>query len=216
MADTRTQQSLPGLVHEAGDFRRLGGNRQRAGLDTPLVQQVRNEADHVIGLLVDDPEERHRLRRIRGQRGAQDGGRRALDRHQRRPQLVAHHAEEVRPHPLQFLEWRQILHGDHDRLDLAVRPPDRGAVDQHPGASPVRHRNHDLLRPHRLAATELLRQRQLAESHLASVGPPERGHLQQLLHRLVRQADRLDNPPRFAIDRLRPAGPGVEHHHADR
>ena len=62
----------------------------------------------------------------------------------------------------------------------------------------------------------MLRQRQFSESHLAAVRPLAGRPLKQLLHRLIRLAEWLDNPPRFAIDRFRLAGPGVEHHDANR
>ena len=41
------QQGLPGLIHQAGHLRRLERDRQRAGLDAPLIQQVGDQAAHV-------------------------------------------------------------------------------------------------------------------------------------------------------------------------
>ena len=57
---------------------------------------------------------------VEARRGAQHRGRRALDGGPRRPQLVAHHAQELGPLPLELLEWGQVLHRDDHRLDLAA------------------------------------------------------------------------------------------------
>ena len=48
------QKRVPGLVHQAGDLGRLGRDRQRARLDSPLLYQVADHAAYVIGLLLDD------------------------------------------------------------------------------------------------------------------------------------------------------------------
>ena len=54
----------------------------------------------VIGLGVDDPEELPDLGGLQDPRGAQHGGRRALDRGERRAQLATHHLQESRPAPV--------------------------------------------------------------------------------------------------------------------
>ena len=51
------QERHPGLVHHRRQLRRLGRDGQRARVDVPGIQQVADQAPHVIGLLVDDPEE---------------------------------------------------------------------------------------------------------------------------------------------------------------
>ena len=62
-----------------------GANRQRARLDAGHVQQVGHQVVHVVGLLLDDPEE------LTDHRGVKVGGRTqhrccgTLDRGQRRP-----------------------------------------------------------------------------------------------------------------------------------
>ena len=45
------QERVPGLVHQVGHLRGLGGDRQGAGLDAPRIQQVADQAAHLIGLL---------------------------------------------------------------------------------------------------------------------------------------------------------------------
>ena len=86
-------------------------------------------------------------------------------------QLVAHHDEELRPHPLQFLKRGEVLHGDHH----PTRPPSsawtRRRVDERGDAAPVGGRNHDLQNKQRLgAAHDRLRQRELVEGDLVPVG----------------------------------------------
>ena len=68
----------------------------------PGIQQVADQAPHVIGLPVDEAEELNHLGRGRDRRGAQHAGGGALDRGQGSPQLVADHIQELGPHPLQL------------------------------------------------------------------------------------------------------------------
>ena len=120
------------------------------------------------------------------------------------------------PQPLQFLEWRQVLHGDHHRRDRTVLGVDRRRVDQHRHAAPVGHRQHDFLGAYRLGVAQLLRERELIEGDLAAVGKPAGHDLEQLLHGLARHAQALHEPPRLAVQRDRPAGGRVEHDDRDR
>ena len=216
MPAASAQERVPGLVHQSGHLRGLGDDRQGAGLDAPRIQQVADQAAHVIGLLVDDPEELEHLGRVQGGRGAQHGGGRALDGGQRGPQLVAHHAQELGPQPLQLLQRRQVLHGDDHRLDLTVLGPDRRGVDQRRDTPAVGDREHDLLGAHRLGAAQLPGQREFGEGHLPPIGAPHGHHLQQLLRGAARQAQAPDNPLRLPIERHRMAGPGIEDHDTHR
>ena len=77
-----------------------------------------------VGLVVDDAEELHELRRAERTPGAEHGGGGILDGGvdggERHPQLVAHHAEEVGAHAVELLERGEVLERDHDGLDPAV------------------------------------------------------------------------------------------------
>ena len=53
----RAAEGAPCPVHQHRHLRRFGSDRQRARLDARHVQQVGNQVVHVVGLLVDDPEE---------------------------------------------------------------------------------------------------------------------------------------------------------------
>jgi len=103
--------------------------------DAPRIQQVADQALHLVGPPVDDADELARLGAIEIPRGVQKRRRRALDRGQRRAKLVAHHAEALDAKALEFLERRQILDRHHDRFDLLVRA-DRRHVHQRPNAAP--------------------------------------------------------------------------------
>ena len=92
MPGAAAQEGVPGPVHQARDLRRFGGYRERARVDAPDIQQVADQAAHVVGLLVDDAEELAHLGRVELRSGVQRGGGRTLDRGQRRAQLVAHHS----------------------------------------------------------------------------------------------------------------------------
>ena len=129
-----------GLVHQRGELGGLGRDRQRPGFDAAGVEQVANQVVHAVGLLVDDAEELRHLGRSEDARGAEHRGGRALDRGQRRAQLVAHHAQELGPHALQLPKRRQVLQGDHHRGERAVRAVDRGGVDERRDATPIRDR----------------------------------------------------------------------------
>ena len=216
MPAAAAQEGVPGPVHQARDLRRFGGYRERARVDAPDIQQVADQAAHVIGLLVDDAEELSHLGRVELRSGVQRGGGRTLDRGQRRAQLVAHHAQELGPQALQLLERRQVLQGDHHRLDRAVRRTDRRRVDQRGHAPPVRDRELDLLRAHRLGVAELVGERELVKPGLAPVASPADHDLQQLLGWAVPTAQPPDDPPRLAVERHRTAGRSIEHHHPDR
>ena len=102
-----------------------------ARVDASGVEQVADQAVHVVGLRVDDPEELAHLGRVQDPRGAQHGRRRPLDRGERRAQLVAHHPQEIGPQPLQLLERCQILHGYTPDLVLSKTTLQ---------ATPMRHR----------------------------------------------------------------------------
>ena len=217
MPGAAAQEGVPGPVHQVRDLRRFGAYRKRARVDAPDIEQVADEAAHVIGLLVDDAEELAHLGRVELRRGAQHGGGRTLDGGQRRAQLVADHAQELRPQPLQFLERREVLQGDHHRLERAVRRMDRRGVDQRGDAAPVGDRELDLLRAHRLGIiAELVGERELVKPDLAPVAAPADHDLEQLLRRAVATAQSPDDPPRLAVERHRPAALGIEDHHPDR
>ena len=168
-----------------------------------------DQADHVIGLPVDEAEELAHLDRAEHPPGAEHRGGRALDGGQRRAQLVAHQPEELRAHAFELLERREVLQGDHHRDHRAVLAADRGRVDQRGDAAPVGDREHDLLGAHRLAAAQRRRQRQLVQRGLAPVGAPERHRLQELLGGAARAAQAVDDPPRLAVERDRGAGPRI-------
>ena len=69
----------PRPVHEQRHLRRLGCDRERAGVDAPGVEQIGDQPDHAVGLLVDDAEELARLGRREVARAAEHRGGRALD-----------------------------------------------------------------------------------------------------------------------------------------
>ena len=210
------QERAPRPLDQRGHLRGFRGDRERARVDAPGIEQVADEAAHVGGLLGDDAEELARLGRVELGRLLQPRVGRALDGEQRGAQLVAHQAQERGPHPLDLVERRQVLHGHHHRADLAAFRPDRRGVDQRPDAAPVRDREHHLLGAHRLAGAERLIQRNLAEGHLPPVGAADREHLQEVLCRTAGRPQALDDAPRLAVERDRPVGAGVHDHDADR
>ena len=209
--DGAAQEGAARLVHQRGDLGRLGRHRQRARHDASMVEQVADQAAHPIRLLVDDPKELQHLGRLGRWRGVQHGGRRALDRYQRRPQFVAHDAQELGAHPLQLLQRRQVLQGDHHRFHRPVRRTDRRGVDQGGDAAAVGKRERHLLGAHRLGAVQLLRHRKLRQGDLAPVGPPAGDQLQQLFGRAPRHVQALDDPPRLPVERHRLASPAEDH-----
>ena len=210
------QERGPGLIHQGGHRGRFGVDRQRAGVEASRIQQVADQVVHLIGLCVDDPEELPHLRPVQGPRAAQHGRRRTLDGGERRAQLVAHHAQEVGPQPLQLLERRQVLQGDDQRLGGAVGGMDRRGVDQHRDAPAIGDREHDLLGAHRRGAADHLLHGEFREGDLAPVGEAARHHLQQLHEGVAGRAEPLDDPPRLPVERQRIAGLGVEHDDTDR
>jgi len=187
-----------------------------ACFDAPRIQQVSDEPAHVVNLLVDDTLELAHLGRVEIRRLFQQGDSRALDGGERRAQLVAHQAEELGTQPLELLQRCQVLHGDHDRDDLAVVGMNRGRIEEHGDAATVRDREHDLFGAHRLFDAQQLRDGELAQGLLAAVGASEDHQMQQLFHRAARRAQTLHDSPRFEVERHRATRSGVEHYDADR
>ena len=203
-------------VDQLGHLRALRRNGERARLDAPRVEQVADQAAHVPGLVVDDAVELVPLGRVDLRRGFQQRRGRPLDGGERRPQLVAHHAEELRAQPLDLMKRREILHGHDHRHHRAVFGTDRRSVDQHRDAAAVRDREHDFLGAHGLSGAELLRDGELSQADLAAVSAAAGYHLEQLLRGAAGGAQALDDAPRLAVDRGRTARSRIEHHDADR
>ena len=120
VAAAGVEEAVLGLVHQARDVGRLRGYRERAGLDARHVEEIAHEAAHVLGLVVDDAEELAHLGGVQAAGIVQERAGRALDRGQRYLQLVADHAQELRPQPIELLERREVLHGDHERHEFAL------------------------------------------------------------------------------------------------
>ena len=210
------EERSPRLLHQIAELRGLGRDRERARVEAPGVEQVADEAAHVVGLLVDDAQERAKLGRVHRLRGVEHGGDRALDGGERGAQLVAHQAQELGAQPLDLVERGQVLHGHHHRRHRAVLGMDGRRVDQHPHAAPVRHRERDLLGAHRLAGAQILSEGELAKRYLASVRAAEGEHLQEILGPASGHPQPLHDAPRLAVERDRPAALRVEHHDAHR
>ena len=120
------------------------------------------------------------------------------------------------PRPLDLFQRRRVLHGDDHRLDGVVRGMDRGRVDERGDTSPVGDRELDLLGAHGVGAARLPERRELAQRDLPPVRESARHHPQQLLGRLARGAQGLDDALRLPVERERRAGRGVEDYDADR
>ena len=77
-------------LHELGHLHGLRRDRELAGPDASRVEQITDQAAHVIGPLGDDAEELAQLGRIERLALLQQGRHRALDGGQRLAQFVAH------------------------------------------------------------------------------------------------------------------------------
>ena len=134
VAAAAPEERVPGLLDQPDHLHRLGRDRQRPGLDAPRVEQVGDEAPHVVGLLVDDPHELPHLARVEARRGAQHRGRRALDGGQRRPQLVAHQAQELGPLPLELVDEQhaRVRLGELEHVLQPLRTLAQQAADRLP------------------------------------------------------------------------------------
>ena len=206
----------PRLLDQLAHLRGLGRHRERAAVDPPHVEQVPDQPAHAIGLLVDDSEKLPRLGGGKALRSTEYRRSGPLDGGKRRAQLVAHHAEKLRPHAVERLERRQILQGDHDRLDRAVPGPNRRRVDKRADAAPVFGGKHDLLRAHRPGVGQLAGQGDVIEHELASVGQAAGDRIEHVLGRATGRAQGFDETPGLAVDHRRLPGLRVEHHDADR
>ena len=211
------QECVPRPLHQLGHLRGRRRHRQRARVDAAGIEQVADQVLGVIRLLVDDAEELVHLGRVQGRRRAEPG---APPTPGWRPaacaQFVAHHVQELRLQPPQFLQRRKILQGHHHRLDHAVPGTDRRGVDQRPDAAAVGSGQHDLLGEQGLGVAQLLGQRELVERVLAAIREPAPQHVHHVLQGALRQAHALGDPARLAVEIHRVTGPGIEHHDAHR
>ena len=80
-------------LHQVGHLRGLGCDRERARLDAPGIEQIADQAAHVVGLLDDEAVELAHLGRVERRRLLHQRHRRALDGGERLAQLVAHQAQ---------------------------------------------------------------------------------------------------------------------------
>ena len=192
------EETRPRRVHQHRHLRGFGRDRERARRDAPRIQQVPDQTAHPGRLLVYDAEELHHFGPGESRLGGEHRARRSLDRGERRAQLVTHDREELRPHPLERLEWGEVLYRDHDRLDFAVRRMNRRRVDQHSHAPAIGHRELDFLGANRHAG-QLPVQREVRQGDLAPVGPPTGDKFGQLLGGAIRHPQALDDPFRLAV-----------------
>ena len=155
----RVGEAVSGPVHERGHLRGFGIDRQRSRLDARHVQQVGDQSVHVVGLVLDDPEELADHRRIEVGGGIQDGGGGALDGGQRDAQFVAYRCQKLRPHSLQFPKGRHVLKCDDHRLQLALPVLDGRCADNGGDTPPVGDAENELLAPYRLPCAQHLGQR---------------------------------------------------------
>ena len=95
--------------HQVRHRRRPGRDRNRARVDAPRVEEIRDESAHLVRLLEDDAEELAHLGRVEPGRVLHQRHRRSLDRRERCAQLVAHQPQERRTQPLDLVERREIL-----------------------------------------------------------------------------------------------------------
>ena len=216
IAAAGVEEAVLGLVHQARDVGRLRGYRERAGLDARHVEEIAHEAAHVLGLVVDDAEELAHLGGVQAAGIVQERAGRALDRGQRYLQLVADHGQELRPQPIQLLERREVLHGDHERHEFALGGVDGGRVHESGDRPAVGNVHDDLLGPDRLRRGECLRHGELLQRELPAVGAVHAHDPQQIGGVLPRLLQRADDALRLAVDRLKVAAACIEHGNPDR
>ena len=210
-------EGVAGALDQACHGRRLGSHRQRARLDAAGVQQVADEAAHVIRLLVDDAGKLAHLRGLEVGAFAQQRGGGTLDGGERRAQLVAYQAQELGAHAFHFVERREVLQGDHHRPRDTPFRGDGGGVDQGAHAAPVRYRQHHLLGAHGLGVgvCELVGQWKVRKRGLAAVRAAAGDDFEELFRRMPRHAEALDDAPHLPVERHWPSA-AVEHHHTHR
>ena len=81
-------------------------------------------------------------------------------------QLVAHHGQELGPHPLKLFELSHVLHGHDEGLHLTVLGVDGRGVEQHGDAPSVGDPEDYLLGAHGLPGAQQLGYREFPERDL--------------------------------------------------
>ena len=170
----------------------------------------------MVGLLGDDAEELARLGRVQGGCFVEEGVCGTSDRGQRGLQLVAHHAHELGAQPLQLLERRHILQRHDKRFDRALLRVDGRGVEQRLEAAAAGDLQLDLFKADRLTGAQHLRQGELAEGDLASVGAAADYHLKEILQRAAGCLKDAGDSFRLSVQRHRHTGLCVEYDDGDR
>ena len=133
-----------------------------------------------------------------------------------RLQLVTHHPHELGAQPLQLLERRHILQRHDKRFDRARLRVDGRGVEQRLEAAAAGSLQFDLFEAYGFAGAEHLRQGELAEGDLASVGAAADYHLKEILQRAVGCLQDAGDSFRLSVQRHRDTGLGVEYDDGDR
>ena len=210
------EEGTLGQVDDRRQVGRLGGHRQGSSLDAGHVQQVVDQVSHVVGLVLDEAEELADFGRIQRHRRVPHRGRGALDRCERRPELVAHHRQELAPQPLEILQRRHVLQRGHHRHQLAVLGADRRGVDQGGHGGAVTALDHQFLSLHGLAVADRPHHRQLVVGDLGSVQAPA-GEPPHILRRVAcLRRRRADDASRLAVGHHHRARTDVHHQHPHR
>ena len=210
------REGTPGLVHEAPHVDRFERHRERARLDVGHIQQLTDQIAHVVGLGLDDAGELDRLGRVEGIHGFPQGGCRALDGRQGRPQLVAHHAQELSPQPGQVFQRRHVLDGHDRRLHAPIFliRVDRGGVHQRSHRRAIGHLEDDFLGTPRFGAADGLRDGKLRQGDLSTIGPAKGENLEELL-RGAAGLKVLNDSQDFSIERYGESCLAIEDRDAD-
>ena len=212
----RALEGGAGLVDQPGQVLWLGGHREGAGLDPHDVDEVCEQLAHVVGLLVDDPEELVHLCGVKRAPRLAQRGRGPLDGRERGSQLVADHPQELGAKALHLREGAHVACSYHHRVNPAVGARDRGRVDHRGHLVAVGERDGHLLAAHGLARSQHRFQRHPPLGDLLAVGAPVGAPGEQVLQRLDRQAQLAHDTARLGVGRPQLPAAGVEHHHRHR
>ena len=132
---------------------------------------------------------------------AEDGGGGALDRRQRCPQLMAHHAKELAAQPFHLLQWRHVLNHGNGGHDLPVFRMYGRRIHERADRATLREMKDDLLGPHGLALAERPLQGKLIDWEVPTVRTPVDHQLPVLFQRNAGTGQDSDHALQLPIGR---------------
>ena len=128
---------------------------------------------------------------------------------------MTHQVKEIGPHPVQFIQRRQVLDGNYDGFDFALFRVYGRRANQGGHGTAIGQGDGHFLGAYRLPAEQDPAQGYFAQGYFPPVGPPVGQGLQRFLPAAARCAHLTQDSFRFPVAGHELTGPGIENKDPD-